>query len=98
MALTSQYLKVYSLVYAVQLLLPLTSGSALGISISLCDPGPCASNAICQVFDKMLAKVMEMEITIHKLNSEFCRFCWKLIVNHVGRSIFMYKRGVFGAY
>ena len=48
----SQYLLVYAASLALQLLLPLASGSALGISISLCDPGPCASTAICQVSGK----------------------------------------------
>ena len=47
-----QYLLVYAALLALQLLLPLASGSALGISISLCDPGPCASTAICQVSGK----------------------------------------------
>ena len=49
MALTN--LKVFPLLLTLQLILPLVSGSALGISISLCDPGPCAPTAVCQVLD-----------------------------------------------
>ena len=52
MASSYQHLQAFAVLLALQLLLPLASGSALGISISLCDPGPCASTAICQVFGK----------------------------------------------
>ena len=43
--------EVFPLLLTLQLILPLVSGSALGISISLCDPGPCAPTAVCQVLD-----------------------------------------------
>ena len=49
MALTK--VEVFPLLLTLQLILPLVSGSALGISISLCDPGPCAPTAVCQVLD-----------------------------------------------
>ena len=54
MALTK--VEVFALLLTLQLILPLVSGSALGISISLCDPGPCAPTAVCQVLDNFKVK------------------------------------------
>ena len=67
MAPTSKYLRVYALAIALELLFPLTSGLALGISISLCDPGPCASTATCQV----LSRVKEQELIRHRVDMIF---------------------------
>ena len=72
MALTK--VEVFPLLLTLQLILPLVSGSALGISISLCDPGPCAPTAVCQVLDNFKVNSTYLHLVL-QIRIKFDNYC-----------------------